>query len=266
MLQVGIDCHVHTLLSGHAYCTVRDNIMEAAERPLQGLGIADHFGAQFFALNLATEPDKEKIFCTLAHFLNTAALPETWHGVRLYNSIEIDIADTAGNLFGHDIRMDGGWGYDGGDLSGLVLRPADYAIASVHHLPNAKAITASQGTVMYSNALRHPAVRMLGHIGRSGIPFDIDEVLRVAKETNKIIEINEHSFDFTEQTKTICRQIALRCAELGVWIAVNSDAHCSADVGLFDKATTMLEEIHFPQELIANESTERFEQIIGLHA
>ena len=264
MLQVGIDCHVHTLLSGHAYCTVRDNIMEAAERKLPGLGIADHFGGNFFALDLAHETDKEKIFATLAHFLNPLALPKVWHGVRLYSSVEIDIVDTDGNLFGHDIPIEAGWGYHGGNLRDSVLCHADYAIASVHHLAGAKDITPVQGTAMYSNALRNPAVRILGHIGRAGIPFEVDEVLRVAKETGKIIEINEHSFDFSGKIKDDCRQIALRCAELGVWIAVNSDAHCSADVGIFNKAIALLEEIHFPQELIANATIQQFEQVIGL--
>ena len=33
----------------------------------------------------------------------------------------------------------------------------------------------------------------LGHVGRAGVPFDLDEVLTAAKERHKLIEINEHS-------------------------------------------------------------------------
>jgi putative hydrolase len=78
-----------------------------------------------------------------------------------------------------------------------------------------------------------------------------------------MIEINEHSFSFPGHNADLCRRIAIRCAELGVWIAVDSDAHCSAYVGHRPKAIAMLEEIDFPTELIANENLERFLGVIG---
>ncbi len=61
---------------------------------------------------------------------------------------------------------------------------------------------------------------VLGHTGRSGVPFDVDEVLTVAKERHKLIEVNEHSLegDHKGDTHDACRRIAERCAELGVGI------------------------------------------------
>ena len=53
-----------------------------------------------------------------------------------------------------------------------------------------------------------------------------------------------------------CRDIARRCAELGVGITVSTDAHISSDIGCFSQAPAMLEEIGFPQELIVNRSAE----------
>lgn len=261
MLKVDIDCHVHTIFSNHAHCTIRDNIVEAAERKLEAIGIADHFGPGF--VNMGASNDPGNAFAVLGNFLNTEALPEMWHGVRLFRSVEVDITDAKGTLFGEEYPLPFAFSDEIHTLNDAVLAQTDYAIASIHRIPGSENITAAQGTGMYCRALRHPKIYILGHIGRAGIPFDIDEVLKTAKEAGKIIEINEHSFDFGGRHKDICTKIAVRCAELGVWIAVNSDAHCSSAVGIFPKALAMLEEIGFPQELIANENLEKFGRIIG---
>jgi putative hydrolase len=257
MLRIGVDCHVHTQFSGHAYCTVRDNVIEAADRGLEGIGIADHFGAPFIGLTPANLEDSNLTFSALGHFLNMNVLPEMWHGVRIFRSVEVDIVDAQGHLFGQDHR----WG--GMSLCDAIFAKADYAIASVHPTGDTPAYTKADGTRLYCGALENPKVKILGHIGRAGVPFEIDEVLKTAKELGKMIEINEHSFTFPGPIYDLCRKIAIRCAELGVWIAVNSDAHCSAYVGNRPKAIAMLEEIGFPPEQIANESVERFLGVIG---
>ena len=65
----------------------------------------------------------------------------------------------------------------------------------MHNPQIAEGATLAQTTEMYINALEHPKVFMLGHTGRSGVPFDIDEVLLAAKAKHKIIEINNHSLE-----------------------------------------------------------------------
>ena len=90
------------------------------------------------------------------------------------------------------------------------------------------------------------------------MPFDLDEVLTAAKERHKLIEINEHSLgDMPERSKR-CREIAERCAELGVKITISSDAHIAPAIGEFKNAYALLEEIHFPEELVATRSAEAF--------
>jgi len=262
MLKIGVDSHIHTLFSGHAYCGVRDLVLEAKDRGLEGIGIADHFGAQFMGVHSSKDIDPPLVFSRIGHLLNTKAMPDVWHGVRIYKSVEIDIVDTNGNLFGYDLDIP----HRGVNLADLVLREMEYAIASVHYIEDYDGITALQGTQMYCGALQNPKIKMLGHIGRAGIPFDIEEVVKTAKELGKMIEINNHSFHeyFGDSILKTCRAIALKCAELNCMIAVNSDAHSSAYVGLIPTAAMMLEEIDFPHELIANTSKERFDKVIGL--
>ena len=98
----------------------------------------------------------------------------------------------------------------------------------------------------------------IGHIGRAGVPFDMEEVLKRAKELHKPVEINEHSFSWEGHHQMVCRDIAIRCAELEVPICVNTDAHMSLEIGGTERAQAMLEEIHFPQELIINRTKESF--------
>ncbi|MDL2232454.1 PHP domain-containing protein [Ruminococcaceae bacterium OttesenSCG-928-L11] len=262
MLRIGVDMHTHTMFSGHAYCTVRDNVLEAKDHGLEGIGIADHYGEQFLNVDVSGEADPGKMFGAMGHLFNVTALPREWHGVRIYRSVEADICDARGNIFGHQFMLPSRNGKVG-TLADAILGTTDYAIASVHFLPNLKEITADEGTAMYCKALENPKVMMLGHIGRAGVAFHIDEVLKAAREKGKIIEINDHSFDFEGPIADICRKIAIRCAELGVWIAVNSDAHCSASVGVVTNAMKMLEEIGFPQELVANESAAKLDSIIA---
>ena len=42
------------------------------------------------------------------------------------------------------------------------------------------------------------------------------------------------------------------------WIAVNTDAHMAYEIGDAPKALAMLEEIHFPEELIITRTRESF--------
>ena len=145
-----------------------------------------------------------------------------------------------------------------GNLLEMVTRPMDFVIASVHAKRHTIGQTIKKNTQMYINALENPRVFFIGHIGRAGVPFEIDEVLKRAKELGKPIEINEHSFSWEGHHRMVCRDVAARCAELGVSICVNTDAHISCEIGITDRAQAMLEEIGFPQELIINRDRETF--------
>ena len=46
-------------------------------------------------------------------------------------------------------------------------------------------------------------------------------------------------------------------------IATGTDAHFATAVGYFDKAVNLLEEMHFPEELIANTDAEKFLRLLG---
>ena len=83
-------------------------------------------------------------------------------------------------------------------------------------------------------------------------------VLLAAKAKHKIIEINNHSLEHGTDAEhwNVCRKIAERCAELGVGIGVSTDAHIGMSIGKLDHARKMLDEIHFPLDLIVTRDRE----------
>lgn len=248
------DIHTHTMFSAHAYSTIEENIYWAAERGLQVLGSADHLSSM-----VTPCPNDLRSF---QFFINQDIWPRIWSGVLVLRGAEADIVSLDGSLFGEDIPVSldiAGDSYSREhSLFDLVTRNLDYLVASVHNPQFAEGATLAQTTQMYINALEHPKVFMLGHTGRSGVPFDIDEVLLAAKAKHKIIEINNHSLEHGADAEhwNVCRKIAERCAELGVGIGVSTDAHIGMAIGKLDQARKMLDEIHFPLDLIVTRDRE----------
>ena len=204
-------------------------------------------------------------FACFGFFINKKALPEVWHGVRLLFGAEVDIIDLKGNLFGHDLYIP----YPNKNGVKLtyeegILNRLDYLIASVHYKDFAANSTVVENTELYIKALEHENVKILGHIGRSGLEFDIDEVVKAAKSLNKMIEINEASFGHGETVRERCLKVALACAKYGTKIAVNSDAHSSFEIGKYPNTENFLDEIDFPVELIGNRDAETFLSTIGI--
>ena len=185
------DIHTHTMFSAHAYSTIEENVYWAAERGLQVLGSADHLSSMVTAC-----PNDLRSY---QFFINQDIWPRIWSGVLVLRGAEADIVSLDGSLFGEDtpVTLDiAGDSYSRQhSLFDLVTRNLDYLVASVHNPQIAEGATLAQTTEMYINALEHPKVFMLGHTGRSGVPFDIDEVLLAAKAKHKIIEINNHSLE-----------------------------------------------------------------------
>jgi putative hydrolase len=260
VLQNRCDVHTHTVASRHAYSTVEENVRAAAERGVDLLGSTDHFSCM---TSRGVELDGTGAdIRDYQSFLDLLIWPREWHGVTLLRGAEADIVDIQGRLFGHDVpapdKISGDPYSECLDLEHRVLADTDYAIASVHVTTFCKDATRAQNTQMYVNALQNPKVLIIGHPGRLDIDFEIDPVVEAARDLGKLIEINNSTVDGFPKRVGRCRQIAQRCAELGCSVAVSTDAHISSQVGRFDCALSMLEQIDFPHELIATRSREAF--------
>ena len=252
--QILGDVHTHTMFSRHAYSTIAENVAEAQRAGLTFLGSADHFSDMLF---------EEQSVKNFQFFQNVRIWPRQWDDITLLRSCEVDIIGLDGELFGQGITVS--QNIVGQDfrapmsLYDFVTRGLDYVVASIHNEDFAHGASLAQTTEMYIHVLSEPRVFIIGHPGRSDVPFDLDEVITFARDHHKLIEINEHTLENpTRKYHGVCGRIAERCAELGCGIAVSTDAHICPGIGKFPNVQAMLEEIHFPQELIMNRTLDVF--------
>ena len=128
------DMHTHTIASGHGTsCTIADMAKKAHEKGLTLLGITDHGPGTLGA-------------GTPSYFRSLAHAPRKRCGIRVCYGVELNITDFSGNL----------------DLEDEILEGLDYAIASMHR-PNLRPGGQTANTLAYIQAMKHPAVRMIGH-------------------------------------------------------------------------------------------------------
>lgn len=229
------DLHCHSVVSDHAFSTIMENITCAANAGLEAIAITDHGPA------LGDSPHK-------FYYPSFVRLPDVVNGVRFLKGCEVNILNNKGEL----------------DLDNKILATMDIVIASVHNPIYRDAGADGDNTDMYIKVLENPYVDILGHSGNPMCKFDMEKVLTKAKELGKFIEINENTFAARPQNIKICKDIALCAKKLGTYVAVNSDAHFCTNVGVLTNSIKMLEEIDFPESLIANASYGRLKELLNL--
>ena len=104
-MNVQLDVHTHTIVSGHAYSTIQEMAKEASEKGLRVLGITEH------------GPGIPRA-CHPIYFDNLHVIPRKMYGVRLLMGCEINILNLRGEL----------------DLTEEKMRKLDLRIAGIHSL------------------------------------------------------------------------------------------------------------------------------------
>lgn len=233
-LNIELDTHTHTVLSGHAYGTLKENAQAAYDIGLKGFVCSDH-GPEI--------PGAAPAF-TLTAVLD--GLPDYIEGVRLVKGAEANIMDEAGSL----------------DLQEPFLGVTEFVIASLHTITFAPS-DRETNTAAALAAISNPAVDCIGHPGNPKYPLDYEALVLETKKFGKVIEINNHSFKYRRGSDPNCRQIIRLCRKHDVPIVVSSDAHSSYGVGHVERALAVLEDEEFPQEMILNGNFDRFVEYLG---
>ncbi len=233
-MKILTDLHTHTVANTHAYSTVLENVAYAKQVGIEAIAITDHAPGM---------PDGAHKW----HFINLEVLPREIDGVKVLRGAEVDIKHVDGTL----------------DLAQGYMESLDWVIVSFHRPACDEIGTKEQRTQCYIDLLANPQIDMLGHCGSPIFDFDIPAVIDAAKAYDKIIEINENTFNIRANNIPICKEIAMECAKKGVKVSVDSDAHFCYHIGKYPKAITMLEEIGFPEELIVNLNWSKLEKYLN---
>ncbi|GMQ62066.1 phosphatase [Vallitalea maricola] len=229
-----LDVHTHTIVSGHAYSTMQEVVEQAAKKGLELVAITDHAPAM---------PGSAHMF----YFSNLGVLPQYIDGVEVLKGIEANIINYNGDI----------------DVSEVILKQLDIVIASLHP-PCIDFGNIEENTNAIIGAMKNPYVNIIGHPDDARYPLDYDKIVKAAKEHNVLLEVNNSSMNpngFRKGADKI-KIMLEKCMKENVPVVINSDAHVSFDVGNFDSAIKLIEEINFPKELIVNTSTEKLKRFL----
>ena len=230
-MRVEIDTHTHTLASGHAYNTLNEMAQAAADKGLKGLAITEH------------APEMPGT-CHLFYFQNLRIVPRKKYGIELLLGTELNIMNARGET----------------DLPDSVLERLDIAIASIHMPCFKDERTIDNVTAAYEKVMEHPYVDIIGHPDDGRFPVDMKRLVKKAKETGTLLEVNNSSLrpeGFRENTKENCLEMVKECKAQGVMIVLGSDSHVDTDIAEYPYAEEILRETDFPEELVANVSLEK---------
>ena len=235
-MKILVDSHSHTVVSGHAYSTRMEMIQAAKNTGLEALALTEH------------APEMPGA-CHEFYFQNYTVVPREVDGLHILMGVELNIMDEYGTV----------------DLPAGVLKSMDLAIASIHGPCYGESRSRELNTQAYLNVMKNPYIHIIGHPDDGRFPIDYEKLVRGAKETNTLLEMNNSSLrpgGFRVNTEVNAKEILELCKKEGVYITTGSDAHIDADAGEFSCIEKILQETDFPEELIATTSYEKFYSLI----
>lgn len=234
-MNIVVDTHSHTIASGHAYNTIEEMAKAANEKGIKLLAITEH------APNMPGT-------CHAFYFHNLKVVNRMRHGVELLLGVELNVIDYEGNV----------------DLEDETLRGLDVAIASLH-MPCIKPGTMEENTNALIGAMQNPFVKIIGHPDDAKYPINYERLVKAAKEHHVLLELNNNSLNpngFRLNARENDIKMLELCKEYHVPITLGSDAHVVDEIGNCCYSQEILEITNFPEDLIINNSVERFKDFI----
>lgn len=235
MKKLTADIHMHTLVSGHAYGTIREMAAAAEEQDLQLIGISEH-GPGI--------PGTVNPF----YYRNLEIIPRSINGVEVLHGCEINVLN-GGKL----------------SLEQEYIEFLDYAIVGIHgqcYEDEGR----EKNTTNLIECMKNPKVCFVSHPDDDHTPLNYQRLVHAAKEYHVALEVNNSSLvkkayrlNCYENYKTMLKL----CQQHQVPIVVSSDAHDPYWVGKFELARELLEELKFEEELILNNDVEKLKRFIG---
>jgi len=235
-MRIEIDTHTHTIASGHAYSTIREMAKAAKEKGLKALAITEH----------APEMPGS---CHLFYFVNMKVLPRKLEGIDVLFGSELNIMDAEGHV----------------DLPTSTIKSLDITIASMHPPCYKGEKTLEEVTRAFINIMEREDIDIIGHPDDGRFPVDYEELVKTAKRTGTLLEINNSSLKpggYRANTRENALKLLEYCKKYNAMIVLGSDAHFDTAIAEYPYAEEVLEAAQFPEELIANTSFEKLKSLL----
>lgn len=230
-MNIQLDLHTHTLMSGHAFSTLQEMVAEAARREVRYLGITEHGPLIPGA-------------CDPIYFRNYYVVPRCIDGVRLLMGAELDIVDYHGSL----------------DLDESYYPRFDHVVAGIHKLCFAPG-TRMQNTDAVLGAMHNARVNIISHPADGAAPLMLEPLVKASRETHTLLEVNNSSLNPLRKNPVARennRELLCLCRKYDVPVILGSDAHIACSIADYTNIHALLEETEFPEQLIVNDDMHKF--------
>lgn len=236
-MNLEADLHVHTVASGHAFSTVQEVAMAAAERGLKMVAITDH------GVKMPGGPHEY-------YFSQLLGLPRLIAGVEVLRGVEANIIDANGRL----------------DMPERLLAQLDVVLAGFHEACGYEAGSVEANTRAMIGAIRNPYVHIICHPGNPAFPVDIEKVVLAARLAGKVLEINNCSFQLSRPgSAPRCRLFAELAKKHKLPVSANSDSHFCDMVGRCDHALDLIKAVGIKKEMVLNTSAAMVRNYLRRH-
>lgn len=225
---------MHSIMSGHAFGTVRELAFAAAERGLNLIGVTEHGPG----IPGTVDP---------IYFRNFCDAPRELYGVEMLYGSEVNVLN-GGKL----------------DLDRRHLDYLDYGIAGIHGLcyENEGAVKNTDNVI---RCMEDPKIKFISHPDADTYPVDYPALVEGAKANGVALELNNSSLRKPTLRPGCIKNYHVMlplCMQHGVNIIVNTDSHDPSAVGEFSLARKLLEEIGFDENLILNNDLEKLKAFL----
>lgn len=234
MKSIVADLHMHSVMSGHAFGTIRELAAAASERRLKLIGVTEHGPGIPGTVNPI-------------YFRNFVDAPRVLYGVEMLYGSEVNVLND-GTV----------------DLDQRHLNCLDYAVAGIHGL-----CYQNEGIVKNTDnvirCMENSKVKFISHPDSDEYPLDYPALVQGAKATGTALEVNNSSLR-KPTLRPGCvenyRRMVPLCMQEGVSIIINTDSHDPATVGDFSRAIALLESIGVDENLILNNNLEKLKDFL----
>ncbi|MCK4259209.1 MAG: hypothetical protein KAX49_09530 [Halanaerobiales bacterium] len=232
------DFYTQTVANGHAFSTIQENIQTGVEKRLKYVAITEH-GPTF--------PDGPHPY----YFGNFRVVPTVMKNLNVLRGVELNIQDTLGTV----------------DLPAETIYDLDLVLAGLHRNTGYEGKAIQENTEAIINAIFNPLIDIIIHSDYENYPIDISTVVRVAKENNTLLGVNNSFFVKNQADQknsyNYYKKVLEEAMDQELVLAFGSGSHFSSDVGNFDLVFRLIEDVKFPLELMLNVSEDRVEEFIN---
>ncbi len=203
MEHIRAELHMHSDWSDGKLST-REMVAACRDRGLEYVAFTDHTPAVGVAGGLDAPAVRRQ-------WEELDVVQQEFPDIRIFRGLEVDILKD-GSL----------------DAPDDILEALDLVIVSVHSFMNMDLAAMTDRMI---RAIQHPQVDLIGHptgrlLGRRDpYPVDVEALLQAAAELSVAVEINSHP-----RRLDLSDVHAYRARELGIPVAINTDAHSLKDL------------------------------------